>query len=383
MASVSALIDLNATFGALFIGFGVSSVAFGILSMQMYSYFRRYPSDVWWYKQIVGLIWVLELVDQALIGHAAYFYVVSNWGTLRVLLEPPIWSLIVGLSDFCSYDTTLNASLILHQSQVAIGATVGCIVKICYGMRVYRFSRHNVPVTTLIMLGALAQLAAAFYFTIQGFSVPSLAQVGDLKTVGTISLSIGMGTDVITSVALAWFLRNLKTGHKKSRRRDDNRLIIYGINTGSISSVLSLCTLVLYNVMPTNFIFALFYFILSKVYANSFYAALNTRRSVRGRGTENEKTTVPTFLMVGNTATLKSQHNVPAMSYAATTPSASHGGLSPGGLSPKVEHQDLRNMMPHVHYQNNSVFDSNAYAARQDRFREDFVAQDLHSKQWV
>ena len=41
------------------------------------------------------------------------------------------------------------------------------------------------------------------------------------------------------------------------------------------------------------------------VYANSFYAALNTRRSVRGRGTENDRTTVPTFLMVGQTTTFK------------------------------------------------------------------------------
>lgn len=73
--------------------------------------------------------------------------------------------------------------------------------------------------------------------------------------------------------------------------------------------------------MPTNFIFMAFYFVLSKgpynyvlyltgteahtslcpVYANSFFAALNTRRSIRGRGTEGEHTTVPTFLMIGQT----------------------------------------------------------------------------------
>ena len=73
-SSIAKLIDLNATFGAVFIGFGASTVsvlslrcsrsrrltprsrprsAFGIMSMQMYSYFRRYPSDVWWYKCLV------------------------------------------------------------------------------------------------------------------------------------------------------------------------------------------------------------------------------------------------------------------------------------------------------------------------------------------
>lgn len=51
------------------------------------------------------------------------------------------------------------------------------------------------------------------------------------------------------------------------------------------------------------------------VYANSFYAALNTRRSVRGRGTENDRTTVPTFLMVAQTATSKNEgHEGPGFS---------------------------------------------------------------------
>lgn len=75
MASpLASLIDLNATFGALFIGFGASCLfvtlppaflpahtaqtvrfcrAFGVVSMQAYSYFRRYPLDVWWYKCLV------------------------------------------------------------------------------------------------------------------------------------------------------------------------------------------------------------------------------------------------------------------------------------------------------------------------------------------
>ena len=47
------------------------------------------------------------------------------------------------------------------------------------------------------------------------------------------------------------------------------------------------------------------------MYANSFYAALNTRRSVRGRGTENDQTTVATFLMVGQTTTFKNENPGP------------------------------------------------------------------------
>ncbi|KAI0630761.1 hypothetical protein C8Q77DRAFT_225359 [Trametes polyzona] len=274
--AILSLIDLNSTLGALFIGFGASSLAFGVLSMQAWSYFRRYPSDVWWYKCLVAAMWILELVDQALIGHAVYFYVVTIWGQVIPLLEGPIWSLIV---------------------QVTLGATAGALVKLCFGLRVWRFSKHNIPVTMLIMFGTFAQLAAAFVFTVKAFQITSIVRVGDLKLVGSIALGLGMATDVITAAALCYFLRGLKTGYSK----DDsivNTLTLYAINTGVITS---LSTLILYDLMPTNFIFMAFYFVLSKVYANSFFAALNTRRSIRGRGTEGDHTTVPTFLMVGQT----------------------------------------------------------------------------------
>ncbi|PSR70460.1 hypothetical protein PHLCEN_2v13611 [Hermanssonia centrifuga] len=51
--------------------------------------------------------------------------------------------------------------------------------------------------------------------------------------------------------------------------------------------------------MPDNFIFMACYFVLSKLYVNSFLATLNTRRVLRGRGTDAETNTMPTFLMVG------------------------------------------------------------------------------------
>ncbi|KAI0700150.1 hypothetical protein C8T65DRAFT_742210 [Cerioporus squamosus] len=320
-SSFASLIDLNSTFGALFIGFGASCVAFGILSMQAYTYFRRYPLDVWWYKCLVGAIWVLELVDQAFIGHAVYFYVVTNWGMVTALLSAPVWSLVL---------------------QVAIGAAVGAIVKVCFGLRVWRFSKHNIPVTMLIMLGALAQLAAAFYFTVKAIDIKSLAQVGS----SSIALGLGMATDVITAAALCWFLRNLKTGFAK----DDsiiNKLTVYAINTGVISSAISLSTLILYDLMPTNFIFMAFYFVLSKVYANSFYAALNTRRSVRGVGTENDRTTVPTFLMVGQTTTFKNEAQEAGPVFSTTLRSQSEAS----GFSPREVPRDPLPTMPPIHYQ--------------------------------
>ncbi|KAH9936183.1 uncharacterized protein B0H18DRAFT_315389 [Fomitopsis serialis] len=279
--------NTNTTFGAAFIGFGCSCVLLGTLSSQMYQYFRRYPQDRPFYKALVASLWLLEVVDSIFIACAVYFYVVTNWGNPLVLIMHVQWTLIL---------------------QVTLGATAGAIVKACFAMRVWRFSNCNIWITTLILFLTFGQLAMACVYTAEAFKVAKLTKLGDLKLVGTLSLGMGVATDVVTALTLCHYLRNLRTGFSK----DDslvNRLTLYAMNTGLLTSAISLTTVILYDIMPENFIFMGFYFVLSKLYANSFLATLNTRRVVRGRGTDGEHATVPTFLMLDKATRLASQHD--------------------------------------------------------------------------
>ncbi|OSX59764.1 hypothetical protein POSPLADRAFT_1059065 [Postia placenta MAD-698-R-SB12] len=265
------------TFGAPFVGFGFSCLLLGTLSTQMYTYFRRYPQDRPFYKGLVAALWALEVIDQVFIGYAVYFYVVTSWGDLSILFDRPQWSLIL---------------------QVTLGATAGAIVKACFAMRVWRFSNNNVWVTGLIILLTVSQLAMACVYTAESFGIANLLHLAQVKVVGSISLALGVATDIVTAGALCFFLRNLRTGYSK----DDslvNNLTLYAVNTGVLTSAVSLTTLILYDLMPEDFIFMGFYFVVSKLYANSFLATLNTRRVLRGRGTDGEQATMPTFLMVG------------------------------------------------------------------------------------
>ncbi|EJF63324.1 hypothetical protein BD309DRAFT_949383 [Dichomitus squalens] len=284
------------TFGAAFAGFAASSLCLGVLCMQSYSYFKRYPLDKTFYKLLVAGVLLLELADQALISHAVYTYTVSNWGVLTILLKPPVWSLVL---------------------QITLGVATGTIVKVNFAMRVWRFSKQNIYVTACILLLVFGEVGVACVYTVRGFRLKSLQDLGSMKTIGSLSLGLGVATDVVIAVSLCYFLRSLRTGH----RQDDsmvNALIVYALSTGGITAAISLTTLILYNFMPNNFIFMAFYFVLSKVYANSFLAALNTRRVSRGRGTEDaQTTTVPTFLMVGK-VTQRTVHLDPE--YAGESP---------------------------------------------------------------
>ena len=47
------------------------------------------------------------------------------------------------------------------------------------------------------------------------FQLDSLANIGNVKKIGMLSLGLGMATDFVIAAALCFFLRSLRTGHGK------------------------------------------------------------------------------------------------------------------------------------------------------------------------
>ncbi|KJA16957.1 hypothetical protein HYPSUDRAFT_46878 [Hypholoma sublateritium FD-334 SS-4] len=262
---------IDNTLGAVFIGFAIACTVFGMLISQAISYFRNYPGDKSIFKILVVVILILETVDQCFIGHLVYFYGISNY------LNPIVFE-----------QAKTTWSLIL---QLTVGAVVGAIVKVYFGFRVWRFSDRNIWVTGLIMILALGQLGLAFAFTVEAFRLPSIFAVHQIQALGTVSLGVGVITDIITAGALCFFLNRLRTGLQSSDNLV-NALCNYAINTGVLTSTVSVAVLVLYNAGPANNLyFIATYFTLSKLYAISFMATLNSRRNISGRGTDRQGNT--------------------------------------------------------------------------------------------
>ncbi|KAF8994484.1 hypothetical protein BDQ17DRAFT_1366867 [Cyathus striatus] len=267
---------LDSTLGAVFIGFGFACVVYGTLLTQVFYYFWRYPVDRWMFKCLVLLIVLLETADQMCIGHLIYYYSIVNYLKPLVLLAATTtWSLIL---------------------QLTFGAIVGCIVKTYFAFRVWRFSGRNIFITGLVLLLALGQLGLALTYTIKAFALPNIYSVQDLQVLGTVSLGVGVLTDIVTAASLCYYLNRLRTGYTTSDSLV-NSLSKYAVNTGAVTSTVSVAVLILYNAMPdNNLYFAAVYFTLSKMYAISFMATLNTRRQVRGRGTDRQGDTNNTNL---------------------------------------------------------------------------------------
>ncbi|KAG7445532.1 uncharacterized protein BT62DRAFT_1006510 [Guyanagaster necrorhizus] len=265
MASPSEL-NINTTLGAVLIGFAVACCVYGILFAQVFSYFSRFPFDRPVYKGLVLLILLLETTDQAFIGHVVYHYTISNFANVLALAQG-----------------TVTWSFILQQT---IGAVVGCMILRVASVEI----EHNKFITGIILLLTYGQLGLAIAFTLKAFQLTGVFEVIDLRALGSTSLGVGVLTDVVTAASLCYFLNKLRTGYHKSDSLV-NSLVLYAINTGALTSAVSLSTVIFYNIMRANLVFVASFFILSKLYAISFMATLNTRRIVRGKGTDKQGTT--------------------------------------------------------------------------------------------
>lgn len=259
--------SVGSTIGALFIGNVASCLVLGVLLAQAYKYMRLYPNDRIGYKLLVSTIIILELADQALITHASYFYCVTNYDNY----------LAVVFGD-------VTPSLIL---QITLGSLVGTIVRSCFAIRLWRFSKHNVFVTGTVFAIIVAHMALGTTYTVRAFSDRKLRNAVHLKDIGLASLGSGMAADLLTASALCYYLRQYKTGYSPADSMVTN-LSRSAINTGIVTSGVSFATLMTYHFRPEDMIFIAEYFVLSKLYAISLLATLNTRKIIRGRGTDNK-----------------------------------------------------------------------------------------------
>lgn len=149
------------TLGALLVGFAISATAFGMLTIQVFTYYRRFPQDKAAYKALAALIWSFSFVDQSFVGYAVYFYTITNYlNPVPLVTGKPQWSLIL---------------------QMTLGAVVGAIVKACFTLRVWRFSYRNWWLTGILFLMIIAQLGTAIAFTVKCFELPSYSHLFAVK----------------------------------------------------------------------------------------------------------------------------------------------------------------------------------------------------------
>ncbi|EGN98286.1 hypothetical protein SERLA73DRAFT_183209 [Serpula lacrymans var. lacrymans S7.3] len=169
---------------------------------------------------------------------------------------------------------TVHKIKVLLWKQMFVVYTVHCL----YAQRIWFLSRGKgrmlpILVTIIVVLstGIAISISVAVY---QCYFFLDLLKV---EWAIYLTLSIMAFNDIVIAISMCRLLAAHRTGFA-STDSTIKMLMMYIVHTGCLTSLFSVLTLLMYAVMPENFIFLGFDFLLAKLYVNSYLALLNAHR---------------------------------------------------------------------------------------------------------
>jgi hypothetical protein len=255
---------LDNTMGAMLIGILVSAVLYGMSLIQAYYYYTRYRKDIWYLKSLVSATIILDTVHLCFVAYTIYYYLITRYYD-NEQLNFMVWSVLA--------------------EAIPTGLTGG-LVQTFYTMRVWRLSKRNYLLASIIMTIVLAQSACGTAWVIISLQLSTYQQLLDITGL-TISINaLSTAADVIIAATLCSLLLNSRTGFKHSDTMI-NKLILFVVNTGLATSLCAIASLLSLIASPHTLLYAPFYFCIGRFYSNSLLATLNARDSIRN-GSEEE-----------------------------------------------------------------------------------------------
>ncbi|TRM61451.1 hypothetical protein BD626DRAFT_570671 [Schizophyllum amplum] len=258
---------MHSTFGMLFDSLVVSTALYGTGMLQGWYYYRRYSQkDHWAVKTAIGFVLLFDTIQQAMFASSVYRYCITNLGNPAFL-------------------GVLDKVLII---QIFFVAAIALTVQLFYCYRVWMLSKRNWFTTGLLSLMALGAFATVFTYCAFAVQYDMLADLAGLKSL-SIAVNITTAvTDVGISLAMIFYLRQARTGFKRSNDLI-KRLIMFTFNTGLPTSTVAIFACIAINVWPDTFIYMFFFFLEGRLYTNSLLVTLNSRSYIRNPASETSE----------------------------------------------------------------------------------------------
>ncbi|KAI0292078.1 hypothetical protein B0F90DRAFT_1772820 [Multifurca ochricompacta] len=240
------------TLGAILLGCILSTALSGITTVQTFLYFRLYPKDALRIKLMVRVL--LDFTHTGLICAATWDYLILNFGNKAIADTIPI----------AKPDT--NDVLYFPSS--------------FFSHRVFRLSKNNWYITAPLVVLSFGRLGAALVSTTEMGRLKSFhAFVHDYGYIFTLGLSLACTLDILITATI-------RTGFHEMDHIIDT-IMLYTFNNGALTCATTVVSLICWVTMPGNLIFLGLHFAISKLYANSLLATLNSRRSLREHRSKN------------------------------------------------------------------------------------------------
>ncbi|EPQ59984.1 hypothetical protein GLOTRDRAFT_118447 [Gloeophyllum trabeum ATCC 11539] len=247
--------------GPLLLGGLIALGLSGIVNMQAFIYLRTFKNDYGRIRAAVGLVWFLDLLHSALVCATDWTYLIVSWGDDSVLDRIPMACALTILTT----------------------AMVTFVVQCFFTRRVLVLSKNNWVVSFPMFGLAFLRLVSATATTALMIKSGTFSAFREsYQWVFTLGLVTSVVVDVLVTLSLCHYLQTSRTGFSDMDQVIDT-IMLYTINNGSLTCVSTIVSLICWLVMPTNLVYLGFHFAISKLYANSFLATLNTRDTLRER----------------------------------------------------------------------------------------------------
>ncbi|KAF7313019.1 Saposin B-type domain-containing protein [Mycena kentingensis (nom. inval.)] len=272
---------LDGRLGCIVIGSVLGTFLWGIGTLQTFYYFRRYGDDSWKLKSAVAALWFLELGHTISLWHGVYLMVVTFYGQIAHVINPPrsipmtvFFSGCVNLlvqSYFALRIRTLSKSWLIPGI-----CTILTVARFCFG----------------------TDLMVEFWRS-DGFAIFETK----LKWLFVVVTVIGPSVDIIIACSLCYYLYKIRSRgntFKQTRKVCSyhfwqellltcltliDTLILWSVETTSVTCLVGVAELVTYLTLPKTLVWIVFYLMQARLFSNSLLAHLNGRERLRGNGT--------------------------------------------------------------------------------------------------
>lgn len=249
--------QLDNTFGAAFLGMVFAAGLHGVSCVQAVYYFTH-QTDQWRTKLLVAAVMVFDTVHQALITHSIYTYMVTHYGVPEKL-GLLVWSLIV---------------------EVLFNGFIAVLVQSFLTVRIWKLSGHSILLTGFTVLLVAGEFISVVAFTWLALKMDTFTELATLQSLSIVVNVLAAAGDVLIAGSLCYLLHSSRTGFQRSDSMI-NRLILFTVNTGLLTSLCALASLISITAAPTTFLYIPFFFCIGRLYTNSLLATLNARKMIR------------------------------------------------------------------------------------------------------
>ncbi|KAJ6520552.1 hypothetical protein C8R45DRAFT_1086403 [Mycena sanguinolenta] len=250
--------DIPQTLGALLIGGLFATLFAGVVNLQTIFYWRTYQKDPLPTKVLIFAVWVLDNLHTSFIWAGLWYCLIHNYGMQNKVDSIP-WCIAL---------------------TVIITALVTFLVHCFFAHRIYLLSKKNWFMTLPILALTLLRLVAASVSTweIYVHLSPPVAFPSCLsrlryrsfdmfrlkaRWIFTLGLSVSSGVDVLITVLLVYLFRKNRTGTGRFNHVLD-RLMLYGLETGSLTCLGTIITMLLWVITPKRLIFLGLHVVITK-----------------------------------------------------------------------------------------------------------------------